>query len=135
MKPYEYSDQYKPDEIFNLMGDNTNVYAMQSGTLSFNQNPNWSVWVMKMPRVCMYLEVGMDIGIFQNVMPRDRFVQLWSHLHLVNNLQKPADNNDVFFKEWKRSIMPTTDCSREGGCQQCMHKNDWHFSDTPLGSD
>lgn len=54
--------------------------------------------VMKMPRVSMYWEAGMDIGIFQNTMPRDRFFQLRSHLHLVNNLEKPADNNDVFFK-------------------------------------
>ena len=31
--------------------------------------------------------------------------------------------------------LPCTCCSREGGCQQRMHKNDWHFSDTHLGSD
>ena len=29
----------------------------------------------------------------------------------------------------------STRCVREGGCQQCMHENDWHFSDTPVGSD
>ena len=29
----------------------------------------------------------------------------------------------------------STCCVREGGCQQCMHENDWHFSDTLLGSD
>ena len=23
----------------------------------------------------------------------------------------------------------------KGGCQQCLHQHDWHFSDTPLGSD
>ena len=54
--------------------------------------------VMKMPRVSMHWEAGMDIGIFRNTMSRDRFFQLWSHLHLVNNLEKPAENNDVFFK-------------------------------------
>ena len=26
-------------------------------------------------------------------------------------------------------------CVREGGCQQCMQESDWHFSDTPHGSD
>uniref|UniRef100_A0A8D0AN67 PiggyBac transposable element-derived protein domain-containing protein n=1 Tax=Sander lucioperca TaxID=283035 RepID=A0A8D0AN67_SANLU len=108
MRPYEYFKQYIPDEIFDLMADNTNVYAMQSGTLSFKPTSpgeirtviglHLDMGVMKMPRVSMYWEAGMDIGIFQNTMPRDRFFQLRSHLHLVNNLEKPADNNDVFFK-------------------------------------
>ncbi|KAM4580374.1 piggyBac transposable element-derived protein 3-like [Odontesthes bonariensis] len=108
MRPYEYFKQYVPDEIFNLMADNTNIYAMQSGTLSFKPTSpgeirtliglHLAMGVMKMPRVSMYWEAGMEIGIFQNTMPRDRFFQLRSHLHLVNNLEKPADNKDVFFK-------------------------------------
>lgn len=54
--------------------------------------------VMKMPRDSMYWDAGMDIGIFRNTMCRDRFFQLWSHLHLVNNLERSAENNDVFYK-------------------------------------
>lgn len=90
------------------MAENTNVYELQSSTLSFKPtNPgeirtlndlHLAMGVMKMPRVSMYWEGGMDIGIFQNTMPRDRFFQLRLHLHLVNNLEKPAENNDVFFK-------------------------------------
>ncbi|KAM3625846.1 uncharacterized protein V6R79_018497 [Siganus canaliculatus] len=108
MRPYEYFKQYIPDAIFDLMANNTNVYALQSGTLNFKLTSpgeisaliglHLAMGVMKMPRVSMYWEAGMDIGIFQNTMPRDRFFKLRSHLHLVNNLEKPAENNDVFFK-------------------------------------
>ena len=34
-----------------------------------------------------------------------------------------------------RGALPSMCCMREVGCQQCMHENDWHFSDTHLGSD
>lgn len=81
---------------------------MQSETLSFKPTSSGEIrtliglhlamGVMKMPRVSMYWKAGMDIGIFQNTMPRNRFFQLRSHLHLVNNLEKPAENHDVFFK-------------------------------------
>uniref|UniRef100_A0A3B4CEN1 PiggyBac transposable element-derived protein domain-containing protein n=1 Tax=Pygocentrus nattereri TaxID=42514 RepID=A0A3B4CEN1_PYGNA len=108
MRPFEYFNQYILDEIFNLMADNTNVYALQSATRCFKPTSSGEIrtliglhlamGVMKMPRVSMYWEAGMDIGIFQNTMPRYRFFQLRSHLHLVNNLEKPAENNDVFFK-------------------------------------
>ncbi|KAL7396481.1 hypothetical protein ABVT39_006460 [Epinephelus coioides] len=108
MRPYEYFKWYIPDEIFNLMADNTNVYALQSGTLSFKPTSSGEIrtlivlhlamGVMKMPRDSMYWEAGMDSGIFQNTLPCDRFFQLRSHLHLVNNLEKPAENKDVFFK-------------------------------------
>ncbi|KAL7880514.1 hypothetical protein SRHO_G00027680 [Serrasalmus rhombeus] len=110
MRPFEYFKRYIPDEIFNLMADNTNVYALQSATRCFKPTSSGEIrtliglhlamGVMKMPRVSMYWEAGMDIGIFQNTMPRDRFFQLRSHLHLVNNLEKPAENNDVFFKQF-----------------------------------
>uniref|UniRef100_A0A3B4VA40 PiggyBac transposable element-derived protein domain-containing protein n=1 Tax=Seriola dumerili TaxID=41447 RepID=A0A3B4VA40_SERDU len=89
MRPYEYFKQYIPDDIFDLMADNTNVYAMQSGTLSFKPTSpgeirtliglHFAMGVMKMPRVSMYWE-------------------LRSGLHFVKNLEKPAENNDVFFK-------------------------------------
>ncbi|CAJ1087319.1 piggyBac transposable element-derived protein 3-like [Xyrichtys novacula] len=106
MRPYEYFKKYITDEIFALMAANTNVYAMQSCTLGFKSTGSGEIrtlvglhlamGVMKMPRVSMYWEAGMDIGIFQNTMPRNSFFQLRSHLHLVNNLEKPAENNCVF---------------------------------------
>ncbi|KAL7390113.1 hypothetical protein ABVT39_015092 [Epinephelus coioides] len=106
MSSYEYFKRVY--EIFDLMTDSTNIYAMQSGTLGFKMTSlgeirtlaglQLAMGVMKMPRVCMYWEAEMDIGIFQNTMSRDRFFQLQPHLHLVNNLEKPAENSDVFFK-------------------------------------
>lgn len=108
MSPYENFKQYVPDALFNLMSDSTNIYAMQSGTLGFKLTSSGEIrtliglhlamGVMKMPRVSMYWEAGMDIGIFRNTMCRDGFFQLRSHLHLVNNLERPAENKDVFYK-------------------------------------
>uniref|UniRef100_A0A671NB21 PiggyBac transposable element-derived protein domain-containing protein n=1 Tax=Sinocyclocheilus anshuiensis TaxID=1608454 RepID=A0A671NB21_9TELE len=108
MSPYKYFKQYVPDVLFDLMSDSTNIYAMQSGTLGFKPTSSGEIrtliglhlamGVMKMPRVSMYWEAGMDIGIFRNTMCRDRFFQLRSHLHLFNNLERPAENNDVFYK-------------------------------------
>lgn len=128
MRPYEYFKRYIQDEIFNLMVENTNVYELQSGTLSFKPaNPeeirtlndlHLTMGVMKMPRVSMYWEGGMDIGIFQNTMPRDRFFQLRSHLHLVNNLEKPAENNDVFFK-----VRPLYDALRSKSSELPLDEN------------
>lgn len=108
MSPYEYFKHYVPDELFNLMSDSTNMYAMQSGNLSFKPTSageirtliglHLAMGVLNMPRIAMYWEAGMDIGIFRNTMCRDRFFQLRSHLHLVNNLERPAENRDVFYK-------------------------------------
>lgn len=121
MSPYEYFKQYVPDALFDLMSDSTNIYAMQSGTLGFKPTSSGEIrtliglhlamGVMKMPRVSMYWEAGMDIGIFRNTMCRDRFFQLRSHLHLVNNLEKPAENNDVFYK-----VRPLYDAM----CRRCL---------------
>lgn len=57
--------------------EHTNVYALQSGTLSFKPtNPgeirtliglHLAMGVMKMPRVSMYWEGGMDIGILRMI--------------------------------------------------------------------
>lgn len=70
--------------------------------------------VMKMPRDSMYWDAGMDIGIFRNTMCRDRFFQLWSHLHLVNNLERSAENNDVFYK-----VRPLYDAMH----RRCLEEN------------
>ena len=127
------------------MSDNTNVYAMQSGTLSFKPTSSGEIrtliglhlamGVMKMPRVSMYWEAKMDIGIFKNTMPRDRFFQLQAHLHLVNNSEKPAEDNDVFFK-----VRPLYDAIRSRCLELpleenlCVDVQKWHGLQLPDAS-
>uniref|UniRef100_A0A672KZ53 PiggyBac transposable element-derived protein domain-containing protein n=1 Tax=Sinocyclocheilus grahami TaxID=75366 RepID=A0A672KZ53_SINGR len=128
MSPYEYFKQYVPDALFDLMSDSTNIYAMQSGTLRFKPTSSGEIrtliglhlamGVMKTPRVSMYWEAGMDIGIFQNTMCRDRFFQLRSHLYLVNNLERPAENNDVFYK-----VRPLYDAMRRRCLELPLEEN------------
>lgn len=35
LKPYEYFTMYITPEMFDLKADNTNIYALQSGTMGF----------------------------------------------------------------------------------------------------
>lgn len=44
MRTYKYFKRYMPDEIVNLMADNINVYALQSGTLSFKPTSSMIVY-------------------------------------------------------------------------------------------
>ncbi|CAK6983347.1 piggyBac transposable element-derived protein 3-like [Scomber scombrus] len=51
-------------------------------------------------------------------MPHDRFFLLRSHLHLVNDLEKLAENNDVFFK-----VCPLYDAIRSGCLELPLEEN------------
>uniref|UniRef100_A0A672KG02 PiggyBac transposable element-derived protein domain-containing protein n=1 Tax=Sinocyclocheilus grahami TaxID=75366 RepID=A0A672KG02_SINGR len=109
MSPYEYFKQFVLESLFDLMFDSTNIYAMQSGTLGFKPTSSGEIrtliglhlamGVMKMPRVSMYWE-------------------LRSHLHLVNNLERPAENNDVFYK-----VCPLYDAMRRRCLELPLEEN------------
>uniref|UniRef100_A0A672KBA3 PiggyBac transposable element-derived protein domain-containing protein n=1 Tax=Sinocyclocheilus grahami TaxID=75366 RepID=A0A672KBA3_SINGR len=108
MSPYEYFKQFVLESLFDLMFDSTNIYAMQSGTLGFKPTSSGEIrtliglhlamGVMKMPRVSMYWEAGMDIGIFRNTMP--------------------AENNDVFYK-----VCPLYDAMRRRCLELPLEEN------------
>lgn len=46
----------------------------------------------------MFWERSLGINLFLDSMSRDRFFQISNNVHFVNNLEKPADCRDVFFK-------------------------------------
>lgn len=97
------------------MAENTNVYKSQSGTLSFKPtNPgeirtlndlHLAMGVMKMPRVSVYWEGGMDIGIFQNTMPRDRFFQL-RYICIWSTIWRSQLRTMMCFSRYVLSMMP-----------------------------
>ena len=86
----------------------TNIYALQTGK-SFKKTSVDEMKTLialhiaigclnKFPRVRMYWEKILGIGLFLDNMTRDRFFQLRTNLHLVNNLDRPADCTDVLYK-------------------------------------
>jgi Transposase IS4 len=90
------------------MTEMTNLYAVQEQTTRY-MNATLSeiqaliglhvaMGVIKLPRVRLYWDSELSIGLFQGSLSRERFFQLRSRLHFVNNLARPAENKDVFFK-------------------------------------
>ncbi|KAE9521970.1 hypothetical protein AGLY_017629, partial [Aphis glycines] len=53
---------------------------------------------LKFPRVRMYWEETFRINIVANTMTRDRFFQLRSNLHIIDNNSIPINNKDKFIK-------------------------------------
>lgn len=108
LSPVHYFKRYVPDELFSTMETNTNIYALQQGRSSFKQTTASEIEVLfalhilagtlKFPRIHMYWDRALKVNVFQENMSRYRFFELRTNLHIVNNLEKPSENKDKFFK-------------------------------------
>jgi len=109
LSPYQYFKRYVPDELFQMMADMTNLYATQNHTNKFQNTTSnemevlvglhISMGTLKFPRVRMYWASGLMLTVVEaSNMSHDRFFKLRSNWHFSNNLEKPADNNDTFYK-------------------------------------
>lgn len=124
--PISYFLQYIPPSLMDLAASCTNLYAMQEFMKPHNtkKKDNSSkeaekpkkkpipvtskeitvaiglhmiMGVLHLPRVRMYWELSLNIRIFIDSMPRDRFFFIRNHLHFVNKEEIPKDNKDKFF--------------------------------------
>lgn len=117
MNPLDYFLRYLPEDTFSQLAEMTNLYALQQGK---NFNPcNASeikslfglhilMSCLRFPRVRMYWNQTVGMPIFRDTMPRDRFFQLRSNLHIVNNLEKTDECKDRLYK-----VRPLYDCIRK----------------------
>lgn len=106
--PLEYFKTYFTDELFENFAIKTNMYAQQQNQVSFKPTSASEIKVLfglhmmmgwiKLPRVSMYWSRLLNLTTFKESMTSERFFQLRTNLHVVNNLDKPADNNDKFYK-------------------------------------
>lgn len=106
--PYQYFKKYFHDDLFEQFAVHTNQYAEQQNRLSFQSTDPAEMRVLfglhmlmgciKLPRVSMYWSQRFNLQMFKSNMTSDRFFQLRNNLHVVNNHEKPTDNNDKFFK-------------------------------------
>ena len=108
LTPCDYFKQYVPSEMLQLMTKMTNIYAEQKAVKGYKHASiseiealvglHMAMGVLGLPRVRMYWSSSINIGLFRDTLSRDRFFQLRSNLHVVNNNERPSDNTDVFYK-------------------------------------
>lgn len=106
--PLDYYYKYVPKQLFIQMAEMTNLYAVQSGKARYKPTSNneieilfglhMATGVFNYPVLKMYWENNISIPLFINNMSRDRFFELRNNLHLVDNLKKPPNCQDVFYK-------------------------------------
>lgn len=106
--PLEYFKNYFTDELFENFAYHTNQYALQQGKVLFKPTTAAEMKILfglhimmgwiKLPRVSLYWSRLLNLEICKENMTVERFFQLRSNLHIVNNLDKTADNNDKFYK-------------------------------------
>ena len=108
--PSDYFFKYLPLPIFERMATYTNLYAEQTGVTSrkFKYTTSEEIMqfigihmimgTMKLPQKNMYWSKNLQIESVASIMSCERFYQLRSNLHMVNNLEIPDDCKDKFFK-------------------------------------
>lgn len=106
--PLEYFKKYFDDELFERFATYTNIYAQQQNKFNVKTTNSSEIKILfglhmlmgyiKLPRVRMYWSPELNLEIFKSSMTCDRFFQLRNHLHIVNNLEKPDDCTDKFYK-------------------------------------
>lgn len=107
LSPLYYFQKYMTDTEFEKMAEYTNMYALQQN-ISIKQTNSAeikslfglhiAIGSLKFPRVRLFWDTALRINLFHETMTRDRFFQLRSNLHCVNNLEKPENCNDKMYK-------------------------------------
>ncbi|KAG5884841.1 hypothetical protein JTB14_004259 [Gonioctena quinquepunctata] len=94
--PVTYFLRYVPESLFEDLVQYTNMYALQTGTEKFvtcNLREMKALFglsiptgCLKFPRLRMYWDKSMKVDIFTETMTLNRFLELRTHIHCVNNL-------------------------------------------------
>lgn len=108
LMPIQYFLRYIPEQLFDVIAEMTNIYALQQGKTSFKPTHANEIKIfialhiimscLKFPRIRMYWDVDFNMSLFRDNMARNRFFLLRNNLHIVNNLEKPNDCKDKLFK-------------------------------------
>jgi hypothetical protein len=106
--PVDYYFRYVPKQLFEIMAEMTNIYAIHSNKPRFKPTTTQEIetlfglhlatGIFSYPCLKMYWETGISIPLFSENMSRDRFFELRNNLHLVDNTIIPASCKDAFYK-------------------------------------
>lgn len=119
--PLNYFFKYIPVTLFESAAFHTKMYAIQQNNIRFKQcipeeietlfGLHIAIGTLRLSRVRMAWNQDIGFNLFLDNMTRDRFFNLRSHLHFVNNLERPPTCKDKFFK-----VRPIFDAVRN----QCL---------------
>lgn len=106
--PLDYFMKYFPDNEYEEMARYTNTYAQQNGKLTWIETNSREMkifvgvhllmGVFGLPRIRMYWEQKSRINIVADNITRNRFFELRSNFHIMDNNDIPINNKDCFVK-------------------------------------
>lgn len=109
--PIDYFNKYITSELFEDIVKFTNIYALQQGKSQIEFKPTNKAEIEtlfglhiiigclnKFPRLRMYWNATLSMNVFLENMSRNRFFQIRTMLQFVNNLERPYDCTDKFYK-------------------------------------
>lgn len=106
--PVEYFKKYFTEELLEKMAYFTNLYAVQKQSKNFKHTCSTEIkqfialhivmGCLKFSRIRLYWSPLIGIELFRHSMNSNRFFQLRTHLHFVNNLEIPKECEDKYIK-------------------------------------
>ncbi|KAJ8928034.1 hypothetical protein NQ314_019445 [Rhamnusium bicolor] len=127
LSPLDYFQKYINDAEFEKMANFTNIYAHQEN-VHFKPTDaaeirslfglHIAAGCLKFPKVRLFWDKTLCINLFRDTMSRDRFFQLRTNLHCVNNLEIPQNCNDKLYK-----VRPLYDAIRDRCLQLDLEEN------------
>ncbi|XP_049782287.1 piggyBac transposable element-derived protein 3-like [Schistocerca cancellata] len=109
MTPLQYYKIFMNDEVFELIAEQSNIYALQKDSVSLQTSKNeveqfvgilLHMGTIKMPSIHLYWSNECRYSPVTDVVSRTRFFQLLRYFHVVNNQDLPEanSNRDKLFK-------------------------------------
>ncbi|KAJ8963472.1 hypothetical protein NQ318_018955 [Aromia moschata] len=107
LNPLHYFQKYLDESQFEQMATFTNIYAHQQDIIVKPTHTaeikalfglHIAAGCLKFPKTRLFWDRALQINLFRETMSRDRFFQLRSNLHCVNNLEIPDNNTDRLIK-------------------------------------
>ncbi|XP_047098378.1 piggyBac transposable element-derived protein 3-like [Schistocerca piceifrons] len=109
MTPLKYYKIFMNDDVFELISEQPNIYALQKDSVSLQTSKNemeqfvgilLHMGIIKMPSIHLYWSNECRYSPIADVMSRTRFFQLLQYFHVVNDqyLPEAKSNRDKLFK-------------------------------------
>lgn len=106
--PIVYFMKYFTEEAFNEMAAYTNIYAVRQNTFNWIKTTasemkvfvriHTMIGILSFPRTRMYWENEFRINLIADNMSRNRFFELRTHFHVIDNEEISPMNSNKFIK-------------------------------------
>ena len=123
-EPYDFFSLLFPEELWDVLVEQTNIYVAQKQRKSWFNDTNKDemkafvgalifMAVHRLPNFDHYFSRDWVFAVpaIQNVFTRNRFWQLWQNFHLADNSRQPAPTDEGYDKLYK--LRPMINVMRE----------------------